>query len=567
MDVNYEKVPHMVTKEQRVRWRCRQTAPLVYSLLVLTVSALLLAGCERQEEPAPAVKSATIRIVHGPELRSYLSELKEQLYLAHPMLPDGTKITIELISEIGIIAARKIASGEFKNEAWLTSSTSLVNLVNSSLHGLGAEQTDCLPLFSTPVVAATRPENREFFNTSTHRFSWRETFESKLATSAENPDAGYLSYSHAAPDASVSGMDSLLLLTYLAANSPAPLTGDGIERGLTLKRLERFEDVVSNYSLSEAFLLERTARATTKRIRFTLTTEQQLALYNANRAPGAPALMALYPEEGSVVQDYQLCTSKADWVTPAQQAILRLFREVMTSPAAQKAAQAKGFRLKDSPAVVPPLTPEFGVELSALSQTFPPAEGSALKLLTERWGELKRPAALAVVLDNSGSMEGENLRLSKDFIRNLVARLPERDKKALVTFSTTAKVESPFSVDSGAVIRALDPIQSLGGSAVYDGIRAAMELIASSDLRSFRKSILVITDGQDKNSESTLQGLIDSLNTKLVQYDVNLIIVGIDRDEIDFSDLEKIARAANGLFREAPVTRLPTVLQEVQRNL
>jgi Mg-chelatase subunit ChlD len=94
-----------------------------------------------------------------------------------------------------------------------------------------------------------------------------------------------------------------------------------------------------------------------------------------------------------------------------------------------------------------------------------------------------------------------------------------------------------------------------------------MELIASSDLRSFRKSILVITDGQDKNSESTLQGLIDSLNTKLVQYDVNLIIVGIDRDEIDFSDLEKIARAANGLFREAPVTRLPTVLQEVQRNL
>jgi Mg-chelatase subunit ChlD len=164
-------------------------------------------------------------------------------------------------------------------------------------------------------------------------------------------------------------------------------------------------------------------------------------------------------------------------------------------------------------------------------------------------------------------MEGENLRLSKDFIRNLVARLPERDKKALVSFSTTAKVESPFSVDSGAVIRALDPIQSLGGSAVYDGIRAAMELLASSDLRLFRKSILVITDGQDKNSESTLQGLIDSLNTKLVQYDVNLIIVGIERDEIDFSDLEKIARAANGLFRAAPITRLPTVLQEVQRNL
>jgi Mg-chelatase subunit ChlD len=102
---------------------------------------------------------------------------------------------------------------------------------------------------------------------------------------------------------------------------------------------------------------------------------------------------------------------------------------------------------------------------------------------------------------------------------------------------------------------------------VYDGIRAAIELIATSGLQPYRKSILVITDGQDKNSESTLQGLIDTINTKFSQYDVNLIVVAISREDNDFSDLERIVRAANGLFREAPMSRLTTVFQEIQRNL
>ncbi|MFM1848459.1 MAG: hypothetical protein RL417_1933 [Pseudomonadota bacterium] len=537
-------------------------------VLGVLCSVPLLLGCERREEPRPAVKSATVRIVHGPELRAYLSDLKERFYVQNPTLSDGTKITIELVSELGVVAARKLASGELKSEAWVAPSSSLVNLVNSSISGLGAEQVECQPLFTTPIVAATRPESREFFNTSTNRFSWREVFESKLAQASTAPDTNYLAYSHAAPESSVTGTDSLLLLAYLAANTAGPLTAEGLLGGLTLKRLERFEDVVSNYSMSEAFLLERTARATTKRIRFTLTSEQQLALYNVNRGPGAHPLIALYPEEGSVVQDYQFCVSKADWVTPAHQATLRLFGALLRGPVGREAATAKGFRVPESTGPLrAPLTPEFGVELSAPSKVFPPAEGKAVQALLEHWGDLKRPAALAVVLDNSGSMEGESLRLSKDFIRNLVARLPDRDKKGLVSFSTTAKVESKFSTDTGDFIRALDPIQSLGGSAVYDGIRTAIELIATSDLQSYRKSILVITDGQDKNSESSVQSLTDTINTKFSQHDVNLIIVAISREDPDFTDLERITRAANGLFREASLARLGAVFQEVQRNL
>lgn len=538
-------------------------ALLCFAVLVTLVGG----GCERREEPTAAPKSVTVRLVHGPELRAYLSSIKEQFHAAYPTLSDGTKIAFELIPEIGVVAARKIASGEIKSEGWLAPSTSLVNLTNASLVGLGAEQTECIPLFTSPIVIATRPENREFFNTSTDRFSWRELFEGKLAQSAENPDTSYLAYSHAAPEGSVTGIDAVLLLAYLASNQSSPLTASALESGGLLKRLARFENVVSNYSLSETFLLERTARASTKRIRFTVTTEQQLALYNDNRRPETPALIGLYPEEGSVQQNYQLCRSNADWVTPAHQVALRLFSETLQSAPGQEGARMRGFRLhpltpSDEPTTVTTANPP-----SEPTNIFPPADGAAVRLLLDRWSDLKRPAALAIVVDNSGSMEGENLRLSKELLRNLLARLPERDLKALLSFSTTAKVEARFSSDSGAVIQALEPIQALGGSAVYDGIRAAIELMAAPDLRGFRKSILVITDGQDKNSESTLQGLIDLINTKLSQYDINLLIIGIDRDEADLSDLEKISKAANGLFRKGPVHKIPELFQEVQKNL
>ena len=536
--------------------------------IVIALLLCAVGGCTRDEEPTPAPKSVTVRIVHGPELRAYLSALKEQFYVAHPTLSDGTKITLELVPEIGVVAARKIASGEIKSEAWVASSSSLVNLTNSSLLGLGAEQTDCIPLFTSPMVVATRAENRQFFNTSTDLFSWREIFEAKLAQSVDNPDTNYLAYSHASPEASVTGADALLQLAYLASNQAKPLTAPLIEESGTLKRLERFEDVVSNYSLSEAFLLERTARASTKRIRFTITSEQQLSLYNLNRRPETPALIGLFPEEGSVTLDYQFCHSKADWVTPAHQVVLRLFTETLKSAAGLGAARERGFRVEpQAPTEVTASTDAPTTESKSTVTFFPPTEGQALRFLLERWSDLKRPAALAIVLDNSGSMEGENLRVSKELVRNLIARLPERDLKALVSFSTTAKVEAKFSADGGALIRALDPIQALGGSAVYDGIRSAIELMAAPHLRSYRKSILVITDGQDKNSESTLQGLIDLINTKFSQYDVNLVLVGISREESDLSDLEKINKAANGLFREGPVTKIPSIFQEVQKNL
>jgi uncharacterized protein YegL len=529
----------------------------------------LITGCDRGEQPAPtSVKATTVRIVHGPELRAHLSAMKEQYYNLYPALSDGSRLAIELISEIGSVAARKIASAEIKAEAWIAASTSQVNYANTTLRGLGAKQIDCIPLFSSPIVIATRPENREYFNTTGQRFSWRELFESKLSKTAKDTDAGYLVYSHASPEGSVTGLDGLLQLTRLASPRHDGVTIESLESDATLKNLERFESVVSNYSLSEAYLLERTARASTKRIRFTITSEQQLSLYNAQRQPEAPPLTGLYPSEGSMWQDYQICTSDADWVTPAHRAALRLLTQLLTSPAGQEGAKSRGFRpTRDVEVANHPLSSDFGIDIEEPRTSLPPFDGATVDYLLKLWPELKRPAAVAFVLDNSGSMEGDPLRESKEQLRNIIARLSPRDMKALVSFSTTPRIEAPFTASSGAIIQSLDRLSALGGSAVYEGIRTAIELMSSSELRPYRKSIFVVTDGEDKNSELSLQALLDLINTKFAQHDINLVVIGVAREGVDFSDLEKVVRAANGLFRAAPLDKLPTIFHEAHKNI
>jgi len=539
----------------------------------LTILALLFAfgsaGCDRPEEPPPPARVTTLRIVHGPELRAYMSTMKERFSLSTPTLPDGARLAVELISELGVPAARKLASGELKAEAWLAPSSSLVNFTNASIHGLGARQVDCVRLFGSPIVLATRPEHLEYFNTRGQEFSWQELYETKFAPIVgETPDRSYLAYSHGNPDASTAGLEALLQLAWFARSGHDAVTVEALRSEPLRTKLREYESRVSGYSMSDAFLLERTALSGSKRIRFTITSEQQLALFNQSRSePGAP-LVGLYPAEGSIWQDYHLCISEADWVTPAHQAGLRLLAKLLAGEQAQREVQERGFRPFMVEAAQPTSpTSARGVNLQHPRTSVAPVAGEVVKELLSTWGDLMRPSAVALVLDGSGSMEGEPLSFGKEHFRNLLARAPSHDLKALVSFSSEPRVEAPFTPDSASIIPLLDRIQPIGGSAVYDGIATAIELMTSPELNRYRKAIVLLTDGEDKNSSLGLQALLDLVNSKLTRYDINLMIIGVSREGVSYADLQKVARAANGLFREAPPTRLGGVFQEVFKSL
>jgi len=527
----------------------------------------------------------SIKLVHPPELRSFVSEQRDRFHSTDPRLADGenegrgSKVVVELISEMSIPAAERIARGDLKPEAWLASSTSIVNYANSQLRNLGARQGECRPLFGTPIVVAVKQAGRADFDAIDHTFSWDEVLEARLLERRSNASQSRLAMTHASPRLSTTGFAALLQLGYFAVHSgTSGLSIEGLAQHGFQTRLRDYQSFVSSYGLSEGALLGRAENHETARTRLVLTTEQQVANYNLGRinelstpdAPytGPPPIVALYPREGAVWEDYQLCLSQSDWMGTLQRNAAQMLQKFLASPESQLRAKQLGFRPSSNDlAEVPPLTTRYGIMLSEPRNSFLPVSGEVVSELQRIWPAIQRPAAFVVVLDSSGSMEGEPHRVAREQFRNLLAQSSVRDQKALITFTNRPRIEANFTANSLDVSSKLDQVQSLGGSSIYDSLRAAVELIVASDLREYRKSIILITDGDDKNSDLSRQGLIDLLVDKFARNDITLIIIGIQGSASSFSDLEEIAKAANGVFRATTVQNLPVVFAELAGNV
>ena len=538
--------------------------------LMLSLFLLTPLGCKREKKSVnPPSKSLEVRLVHPPQLGSYLHSMLEDFYPTKPALPDGKPVSIKLIPLSAIEAANKISSGQVKTHAWLAPSTSIVNFTNSRLKNLGPKQVDCEALFATPMVLATPPKRLRLFKASKQEFSWKEAIDPYLKLSgADSGQLDLLSFSHGTPLHSMTGLPALIQMAYLGLVDSGALDTSHLEDPSKFEILKRYESKVASYGFNELLLLNNLARAKGDKLHFTITSEQQVALYNKrSTAHGRTPLIALYPSEGSYWLNHSICLSDADWVTPAQRAGVRLFTHFLSSDRAQRAILKRGFR----PSVRPlsseePLTKNFGVDVTKAKSSLPAISGNALEHLLDNWDKLRRPSALMLILDTSGSMEGSNLRVGKSNFRNILAASSWKDLKSLMSFASETNLVSDFTLDSAEIIPQLDALQSRGGSAIYDSLKKAVDTMVRSELEGYRKIIVVYTDGDDKNSNISLISLKSLLEDTFKHYNLNLYIVAIGRDS-DFEDLRSIAQSANGVFRSGGLDQMSGIFAEISSTL
>lgn len=554
----------------------QRTAPLPKALrlwlLAALVSTISILGCDRAE-PAPPKSAQVIKIdlVHSPEVTSYLSAMMEQFIDTSPKLPDGQKIQVSLENMPGLTAVERISSGEKKIAAWLAPSSSYVALANNKRRNLGPRQIECQQLFATPIIFAIHPDYAPFVEANNGGFSWRNFYRNRLAPLLEPGSEALrpVSLSHGNIMLSDTGFSSLAQLAYLTNRGEGMSGAESISTSGMLSELRTVESFVSHYSTRDWLLLGRIAQSSIAHPHLTVTTEQRLAIFNAlRREEGAPPLLALYPEEGSYWQDYSLCTSDADWVTPAHRAAVRQILNFLSTEDAQLAATRRGFR----PSILPfretePLIAENGISPKLPTKSFTPLTPDMLQEIINNWHSLMRPNAVLFIVDTSGSMEGEPLRNAKEQIRNVIAHMQPHDLKALVTFQSTPTLSVDFTKDGGAVIQALDSTQSIGGSAVNDALNFGLDLMLRDDMTKWRKTIVMITDGDDKNSQVSLSTIVERSADITSRLNISLMLYGIGYGDVDFSGLSRLAKAAHGIYRQTTVNNLDKDFEELLENL
>jgi VWFA-related protein len=133
------------------------------------------------------------------------------------------------------------------------------------------------------------------------------------------------------------------------------------------------------------------------------------------------------------------------------------------------------------------------------------------------------PVSLGIVLDTSGSMAGDKLDAAKSAIdRFLYDLLSPEDEIFLYTFNDRPELIEPWTTDRRRLSRALRSLTARGGTAMYDAVAEAAPLAQSG--RNRKKAILLISDGNDTNSQLDVQ----ELKRLMRETEVLVYAIGID---------------------------------------
>lgn len=119
--------------------------------------------------------------------------------------------------------------------------------------------------------------------------------------------------------------------------------------------------------------------------------------------------------------------------------------------------------------------------------------------------DLNTPVSVGILVDTSGSMQPK-IQQARAAIAQFLRDLNERDDVFLFAFSDRPFLLQPFTSDHALVMSRLGLLHAYGRTALYDVILDGMLMVQRG--RYDKKAILVVTDGMDTASHSSLNQAI-----------------------------------------------------------
>jgi len=129
------------------------------------------------------------------------------------------------------------------------------------------------------------------------------------------------------------------------------------------------------------------------------------------------------------------------------------------------------------------------------------------------------PVSLGIVIDTSGSMRGKIELVTKASLALIKASNPE-DQVFLIGFNDQVELLEDFTNDIDAITDSLENTIVSGGTALYDAIYLAVQK-AQKGIKP-KKALVVISDGEDKDSYYKLEEMV----SKVQESDVQVYCIG-----------------------------------------
>lgn len=133
------------------------------------------------------------------------------------------------------------------------------------------------------------------------------------------------------------------------------------------------------------------------------------------------------------------------------------------------------------------------------------------------------PVSLGLLLDSSGSMTDDKMSAARSAIdRFIFDLLGPDDELFFEQFAGTPFISQEWTTDRRAISRAVANVRANGGTAMYDAIAEGLPLADQG--RNRKKAILVISDGNDTNSTTS----VGELRQMIRETEVMVYALGVD---------------------------------------
>jgi Ca-activated chloride channel homolog len=537
----------------------------LFTLLVPLAAAcgeLGIGGGESGDAPANAVK---VTIAYSPEKEGWLTE-RISAFNASGARVDGRPIFVEGVNKSSGAARTEIKNGTLQVTVWSPSASTWLEVLKQESGNAGIA-TSSQSLVLTPVVISMWKPMAEALGYPNTPIGWTDMLA--LINDPQgwgkygHPEWGRFSWGHTDPEISTTALSTLLAEFYAAVDKQRGLTVSDVQRPESQQFIRDLGKGIKHYGYNTLVFSENMRKFGMSYISAFPMEEITLIDFNKNKNPSVP-LVAIYPKEGTFWHDNPFIVLAA---APAiEQQAAEQFYAFLLTPESQRLAMSFGFRPAnpDVP-LADPISPAFGVQPQGVQNVLPVPSADVIVAAKNTWAQNRKRADIVLVVDVSGSMEGDKLELVKAGLEAFLIRILPEDRVGLVSFASTSTVNVPAAPLSENRIQLSEAIQNLraqGKTAVYDGLMSGKQMLDQLPPAEEERirAIVLLSDGQDNASSTSFE----QLRQEFDESGISIFPVAYGEDA-DTAALEQIVEFSRTLLVQGGEGDIGTIFDNLSR--
>lgn len=537
-------------------------------LLLLLLTSLLAAcgqlgvGTDGDGAPSNAVR---ISIAYSPEKEKWLTAQIAR-FNEQRVQVGGRPVFVEGINKSSGAARSEIRTGSLDVTVWSPSASTWLEVLKQE-SGNQNVAVSSKPLVLTPVVIGMWRPMAEALGWPNKAIGWSDMLA--LIESPNgwgdygHPEWGRFSWGHTDPEISTTALSTLLAEFYAATGKQRGLTTPDVQSPASQQFIRDLGQGIKHYGYNTLIFSDNMKKFGLSYISAFPMEEITLIDFNKVNPPATP-LVAIYPREGTFWHDnpFIVLSSAGDEERQGAEA----FYQFLLGDEAQRAAMSFGFRPANvNVPLADPVSEAYGVQPQGVQTILEVPSADVIVAAKNAWSLNRKRADILLVVDTSGSMEGDKIELTKAGLESFLLRILPEDRVGLVTFSSSAQVAvapAPLSENRLALQDAIGGLRAQGKTALFDALELAREELDSlPPLEDERiRAIVLLSDGADNASSATL----DSIRASFDETGITIFPVAYGADA-DREVLEPIAEFSRTIVVVGDTGEINQIFENLSR--